>query len=140
MDRLALAVPVVTEETAAAGATRFGRAASGAISALGFFVLLYILSSALFLSPFAVVFHAAMFASWPVIMTAWLKGSQISGVLLWVAMVAPYPLIGLVLGVLWPLGRPLFWRAVWQMAVRLAITMALLIVPGFLAYLASSAH
>jgi hypothetical protein len=124
------------EKIRAALPERFGRWQAGGLSALGFFVLLYVLSSAMFLTPLGVLFHAAMFAGLPVRLAAWLKGSGLAGLELWLAMILPYPAIGLALGLWRPLERPLFWRAVAQMAIRLAATMALLIVPGLLLHLA----
>jgi hypothetical protein len=120
---------------------RFGRWQSGALNAAGFFVLLYIVSSVMFLIPIVgTFFHAAMYAGLPVTLAVSLKGSQVSGLQLWAAMVMPYPAIGLALGLWRPLERPLFWRATVQMALRLAATMALLIVPGVLLFLSSRAH
>lgn len=122
-------------ETIPAEPLRFGRWQSGGLNAAGFFVLLYIVSSIFFLTPLAVLFHAAMFFSLPVMALVWLQGSQVSGMQLWLAMVVPYLVAGLVVGLLWPLGRPVFWHAVRQMAIRLAATMAVFIVPGLLFHL-----
>lgn len=127
-------------ETIPAQPLRFGRWQSAALNAAGFFVLLYIVSSIFFLTPLAVLFHAAMFFSLPVIAVVWVKGSQVSGMELWLAMVVPYFAIGLALGALRPLERPIFWRAVRQMAIRLAVTMVVLIVPGGLLILRSGLH
>lgn len=127
-------------ETIPAEPLRFGRWQSGAVNAGGFVVLLYIVSSIFFLTPLAVFFHAALFFSLPVMAVVWLKGSQVSGMELWLAMVVPYLLAGFVVGLVWPLGRPVFWRAVRQMTIRLAVTMAVFIVPGAVLILRSGAH
>jgi hypothetical protein len=127
-------------ETIPAGPLRFGRWQSGALNAAGFFVLFYVVSLAFLLTPLGVLFQAGMFFSLPVMALVWLEGSAPSAMALWLAVVMPYPLIGLGLGLLRPLERPLFWQAVRQMAIRLAVTMAILISPSAVLILRSGLH
>lgn len=127
-------------ETIPAGPVRFGRWQSGGLNAAGFFVLFYVVSLAFLLTPLVFLLQAGMFFSLPVMALVWLKGTAASAMELWLAVVMPYPLIGLVLGFIWPLERPVFWRAVRQMSIRLALTMAVLIVPGGLLILRSGLH
>lgn len=127
-------------ETIRAGPARFGRWQSGGLNAAGFLALFYIVSLAFLLTPLGVLFQAGMVFSLPVQALVWLEGSALGGTPLWLAVVLPYPLIGLVLGGLRPLERPVFWRAVRQMAIRLALTMAILVSLGALLSLRSGLH
>jgi hypothetical protein len=114
-------------------ATFANRVKSSALMAVGFLVLLYAVATVLALIPVVGrLTSAAIFGSPFVLLLMALKGpGGPNAVLLGLAITAPYPLIGGLIGYYWPVDTSTKLVALRQIALRFALTFFVLVAIGF---------